>query len=116
MYFKRTFYSGGSKADAREKKWAEFECGHCGHIKEFEITGRIQDTFDYERDRKCPACGNYNSDNPKKNNEIKLNILKQKENKILNDLLSVRSEIEVLIKSIENNELIIDKDFEKLYK
>ena len=59
MYFTRTYKSGGADHDPRQIHWAEFMCSVCGEESEINITYR-ESTFDFERERKCPHCGQLN--------------------------------------------------------
>jgi predicted RNA-binding Zn-ribbon protein involved in translation (DUF1610 family) len=54
MKFVRTYKSGGDN-DVRQKTWAEFQCSECGEKHDIDITRNA--SFDFAKERKCPACG-----------------------------------------------------------
>lgn len=55
MKFVRTYKSGGGDNDPRQKTWAEFQCSECGEKHDIDITRNA--SFDFAKERKCPACG-----------------------------------------------------------
>ena len=55
MKYNRTYKSGGSDNDPRQKTWAEFICSECGEKHDIDITRNA--SFDFAKERKCPACG-----------------------------------------------------------
>lgn len=63
MYFTRKFGAGLDKTsrDPRDKIFAEFKCGLCGQTSEIDISSTFA-TFDFNRERKCPKCGQINSE------------------------------------------------------
>lgn len=55
MKFVRTYKSGGSDNDPRQKTWAEFACTVCGEKQDIDITRNA--SFDFTKERKCLKCG-----------------------------------------------------------
>lgn len=92
MYFIRLFGSGldSKSSDPRDKVWAEFHCSLCGENSEIDVTGR-RDTFQFDVKRRCPKCGQINSD------DKALNLKAQ-----LDKLVSDKSRIEIEIKKLIN--------------
>jgi len=89
MYFVRTYKSGGEDWDPRQKIWAEFHCALCDEDSDIDVT-RVMDTFQFDRERKCPHCGCLDADDREKN-------LKAQLEKLTHD----KSKIEVEIEKIE---------------
>lgn len=96
MHFVRTFGSGLTHAyDPRNKIWAEFHCSLCGKNSEIDVT-RVMNTFQFDRERRCPHCKHISSEDKAINLRAQL------------DKLTVdKSRIEVEIEKIERelNEL-----------
>jgi hypothetical protein len=95
MYHIRTYKGGGADHDPRQKIWAEFKCGICGHVEDVDITGR-QHTFQFNVSRLCPKCKCHD-----KNDR----------------LIAIKKEIEELTSTKDNIEVTIEeltKELEKL--
>ena len=92
MYFVREFGAGldTHRFDPRDKVFAEFHCSLCGEDTDINIT-RVRETFQFDRERKCPHCGQTNA------GDKELNLKAQ-----LEKLTSDKSRLEVEIEMIEN--------------
>ncbi|MFW6272694.1 MAG: hypothetical protein ACOC2U_02805 [bacterium] len=81
MYFVRTYNAGGAEHDPRRKLWAEFHCSLCEENTDFDIT-TTKHTFQFDRERKCPHCGQINSEDKFKNLQAQLDKLTEQKSKI----------------------------------
>ncbi|MBD3260255.1 MAG: hypothetical protein GF334_01035 [Candidatus Altiarchaeales archaeon] len=93
MFFVRKYTSGAGDYDPRQRRWAEFHCALCGHDEDYDIT-RTELTFQYDRERRCPACGQLNADDREKN-------LKAQLAKLTNDKSKIEVEIEKLMRELD---------------
>ena len=95
MYFVRLFGSGlnSKTSDPREKVWAEFHCSLCGEDTEIDVTGR-RDTFQFDRERRCPKCGQIDAEDKALN-------LKAQIDKLVSDKSRIEIQIEKLINELE---------------
>lgn len=89
MYYVRKYKSGGGDYDPRQRIWAVFHCAACDTDNDIDIT-RVLQTFQFDRDRKCPQCGCVCPEDKTKNLQAQLN-----------KLLSDKSKIEIEIDKIE---------------
>lgn len=92
MYFVRKYKSGGGDYDPRQKRWAVFHCALCGHDEDINIT-RTESTFQYDRERRCPACGQLNAGDREKN-------LKAQLEKLTHEKSKIEIEIEKLVREL----------------
>lgn len=92
MKFVRLYGSGLDKnrRDVRDKIWAEFHCSLCGKNHDIDVTNTMN-TFQFDRERKCPSCGNIDIND--KENNLKLSIEK---------LTQEKSRIEIQIQQLIN--------------
>jgi len=95
MRFKKLFGSGLDKdrRDPRDKIWAEFECTICNNNTDIDVTSTMK-TFQFERERKCPHCGNTNP-------EDKITNLKYQLEKLTEDKSRINIEIERITRELE---------------
>lgn len=95
MYFVRKFGSGLNtiSSDPRDKIFAEYKCALCGKTSEIDIT-RVTESFDINRERRCPKCGQISADDKRKN------LVAQIE-KLTSDKSSIEVQIDKLTRELE---------------
>jgi len=67
MKYIREFDSGSGGTDPRNKCYAVYECGACGHEADILVSDRA--SF-IRRDRRCPACGAMDAQDLRKSLEL----------------------------------------------
>lgn len=103
MYFVRLFGSGlnSKTSDPREKVWAEFHCSLCGEDTEIDVTGR-RDTFQFDRERRCPKCGQIDAEDKSLNLKAQLDKLTSDKNRIQIEIDKIERELNEMLNSKEN--------------
>ena len=83
MYFLRE-YGAGLEANRRnplDKIWAEFKCSLCDSISEIDIS-MTRATFDFDRERRCPKCGQIDANDKAQNLKATLDRLTVEKSRI----------------------------------
>ena len=81
MFFQRKYKNGCADYDPRQIIWAEFHCALCGKDTDINIT-RVTETFQFDRERRCPHCGHIDSADREKNLNAQLEKLTFDKSKI----------------------------------
>lgn len=94
MYFVREFGSGldTNRRDPRDKIFAEYKCALCGQLSEIDVTvTRL--TFDFDRERKCPHCGQIDAEDKLMNLRANLEKLTTEKSRIQIEIDKVEREL-----------------------
>ena len=83
MYFVKLWGGavGANVTDPRLKTFAEFHCSLCGEDTDIDVT-RVKDTFQFNRERKCPCCGQICSGDKEKNTKATIEKLTAEKSRI----------------------------------
>jgi len=107
MYYVRVYGSGINpinNSDPTNKVWAEFCCSICGENTDIDIT-RVRDTFDFQRERKCPHCGMVDSSDKEINLKTQLDRLTMDKSRIDVQIEMIERELnELQTKGVVDNE------------
>lgn len=105
MKFIKLFGSGLDKnrRDVRDKIWALFHCNICGKTHDIDVTNTIN-TFQFERERKCPHCGLVDEKDKEANLKSQLDKLTADKTRIEIELEKIERELSELSarKEVEN--------------